>query len=326
MDKYSKKEERPMISIICPTYNHEAYIRQAMDSILMQKTEFKYEILVGEDCSPDNSKDILEEYARKYPDLVKVYHRVTNMGATKNGYDLYMHSRGKYIALLELDDYWTDEYKIQKQVEFLEKHTDIIGCAHDSIMIDEKDQVIKETLTHGEEKELTLDDFLRDGFTFQSASLIYRNIFHDGNDYSILYKSHDIAGDIVVNSMLLLRGNIFLMKEKMSAYRRVIKVGGSSAASISHANEALSLINSMKQLEMLNDYFHGKIDYSLRMIYPMERYITGILKREQGFNVKDYIYMRKVATPTVKKEVKHYIMEYPIRKVRKVIGCNNDEK
>ena len=111
------KDQKIMVSVICPTYNHAPYIKKALDSILSQNVDFPYEILVGNDCSPDNSREILSDYEKKYPSLIKVYNRERNLGPTKNGYDLYSRARGKYLITLELDDYWIDNDKLKKEFE-----------------------------------------------------------------------------------------------------------------------------------------------------------------------------------------------------------------
>ena len=312
----------PMVSVVCPTYNHEPYIRQALDSILVQKTTYTYEILVGEDCSPDNSREILKEYEERYPNIFRMFYRNENLGATKNGYDLYINARGKYITVLELDDYWSDPEKLQKQVDFLENNATIIGCAHDSIIINEAGEIIQETVSDYKKPEITLKDFLEKGFIFQSASLVYRNIYKDGGDYTILYNAHNIVGDLTINSILLKRGNIYLMPDKMSAYRRVLKSGGTNAASLAMDSQAQSLLDTMILLDRLRTYFNGGIDYSPRMKYPMERYITGLLRRESGFNIKDYRYMWEMSSRSIHRDVIGYVFTYPFRKIRNIIRRN----
>ena len=130
------------ISVICVTYNHEKYIEEALNSILMQETELEYEILVGEDCSTDKTRDILKKFEEKYPDKFRMYFRDVNLGATKNEYELFMDAKGKYIAALELDDIWTDKRKLQKQYDFLEAHPEYIGVSHDFNIIDASGNVI----------------------------------------------------------------------------------------------------------------------------------------------------------------------------------------
>lgn len=116
------------VTVVCITYNHEEFIAQALDSFLMQKTNFKYQIFVGEDCGPDRTADIVREYAAKYPDIVIPFIREKNMGAQRNLIDLCNHATSPYIAFCEGDDYWTDEYKLQKQFDFMEANPELRVC------------------------------------------------------------------------------------------------------------------------------------------------------------------------------------------------------
>ncbi|MCF6185625.1 MAG: glycosyltransferase, partial [Bacteroidales bacterium] len=108
------------VSILMLTYNHEKFIAQAIESVLMQKVSFNYELIIGDDCSQDNTQKIIREYQKKHPDIIKPVLRTKNIGANNNFVDIFKKATGKYIALLEGDDYWTDPNKLQKQVDFLE--------------------------------------------------------------------------------------------------------------------------------------------------------------------------------------------------------------
>ncbi|WP_052466922.1 glycosyltransferase family 2 protein [Psychroserpens damuponensis] len=130
--------DNPLLSICVQTYNHEHYIRQCLDGILMQQTNFDFEILLGEDQSNDKTRIICKEYAQQFPDKIKLFlhHRENNIiiGGRPSGrfnllYNLYS-AKGRYLALCEGDDYWTDPFKLQKQVDFLETNPDYDICAH----------------------------------------------------------------------------------------------------------------------------------------------------------------------------------------------------
>jgi len=113
------------------TYNHEPFIAQAIEGVLMQKTNFKYELVIGEDCSTDNTRKICEEYAHNYPDIIRLLPSEKNLGVFANGTrTMKACMNGKYIALCEGDDYWTDPYKLQKQVNFLEENEDYVMSFH----------------------------------------------------------------------------------------------------------------------------------------------------------------------------------------------------
>lgn len=111
-----------LVSIVCITYNHEPYLRQALEGFLMQETSFPVEIILAEDCSTDGTRTICEEYAAKYPDKIHYIWSETNVGAVENERRAIAAARGKYIALCEGDDYWTDPLKLQKQVGFMESY------------------------------------------------------------------------------------------------------------------------------------------------------------------------------------------------------------
>ena len=123
----------PLVSIFCITYNHSSYIRQCLDGFLIQKTNFPFEVLIHDDASTDDTAGIIKEYEAKYPDIIKPIYQVENQYS--KGLDINIvynlpRARGKYIAMCEGDDYWTDPLKLQKQVDFLESHTDYSMCFH----------------------------------------------------------------------------------------------------------------------------------------------------------------------------------------------------
>lgn len=121
---YSENEfiEKPLVSVIICTYNQEQYINQCIDSILQQKTDFQFEIIIGEDCGKDNTKKICKEYQKKYPERIKLLLNETNSGVLKNWFDCILKSKGKYIMTCGGDDFWHHDGKIQLQVEYMENN------------------------------------------------------------------------------------------------------------------------------------------------------------------------------------------------------------
>lgn len=116
------------VTVCCITYKHENYIREALDSFLMQKTTFKFRVFVGEDGGPDGTADIVREYAAKYPDIIIPFIREKNMGAQRNLIDLCRRADSPYIAFCEGDDYWVDPYKLQKQYDYMQQHPTARVC------------------------------------------------------------------------------------------------------------------------------------------------------------------------------------------------------
>lgn len=115
---------KPVVSVLMLTYNHAAYLAQAIEGVLMQQTDFPIEILIGEDCSPDNSLDISKNYQREYPQIIRIITGSSNVGMTKNWDRLVAASKGEFLAICEGDDYWIDPLKLQKQVGFLQENQD----------------------------------------------------------------------------------------------------------------------------------------------------------------------------------------------------------
>lgn len=132
------------VSVICTSYNYERYIGQALDSFLAQKTTFPYEIIIVDDCSTDASRQILEDYAARYPDIIRLFFNSTNKGLTQTWIDICKKARGQYIARCDADDYWIDELKLQKQVDLLDRLPDSKWCNTDFHIVNEGGQVLHE--------------------------------------------------------------------------------------------------------------------------------------------------------------------------------------
>ena len=124
-------DEIPLVSISCITYNHKQYIRDAIEGFLMQITNFPVEILIHDDASTDGTAEIIREYEKQYPWLIKPVYQTENQYSKHNGIISkiqYVRALGKYIAFCEGDDYWTDPYKLQKMVDFLESNMWVDNC------------------------------------------------------------------------------------------------------------------------------------------------------------------------------------------------------
>lgn len=319
--EYKVGKENIAVSVICVTYNHEKYIREALDSILMQKTDFTYEILIGEDCSTDGTRGILKEYEKRYPGRFKMYYRDKNLGATKNEYELFMDARGRYIAALELDDIWTDPLKLQKQYDFLETHEEYIGVAHDFDIIDKMGQKIENSdnqkIKEYFNRSFTLDDFLRNGFIFQTGTHFYRNIFQDGSDYSIIYTADRLIRDKTILSLLLFRGEFYILPDTMSAYRRFFDADAQNGRNLTNSNLELDLFTKAHHVEMLNRYFQGQIDYSLQWSEIIYSYIKNYFKTGSPYTLKKIIYLYRHADKKTQRTIRQEFLKSVQRKVGK---------
>jgi len=120
------------VSVLITTYNREKYIAQALESVLKQNVNFEYEIIVGEDNSTDNTRKILLTYIKEFPQKIRVLLHAINIKASKNLYSIFQISQGEYIALLDSDDYWTSQFKLQRQADFMDVNPEYSICFHDS--------------------------------------------------------------------------------------------------------------------------------------------------------------------------------------------------
>lgn len=233
-------ETRPKLSIVVLTFYHEKYIRQALESVFMQKVDFDYEVLVGDDASGDGTQEIIREFSEKYPDVIKPVLRQENLGASRNAYDLYRMAKGEYIAVLEGDDYWLCPEKLQTQVNFLDEHPEFICCMHKCVVVDEDgvpDYTVFPHWTRAK-RMFTLTDFLsREETAGQSGTQVFRNFFYGSQqDFSAIYSVHPQVSDKTLALILLSQGDIYCLNKIMSAYRFVIKRDGKNWFSIHHSN------------------------------------------------------------------------------------------
>ena len=134
--------QKPFVSVKTISYNHEKFIAQCIEGIMMQKTNFPFEFIIGEDCSTDNTMKIIQEYADLYPDVIRVITSEKNVGWIENDHRTDSVCQGKYVAFCEGDDFWTDPYKLQKQVDFLEANPDY-GLVHTNFSCVEGEKTIQ---------------------------------------------------------------------------------------------------------------------------------------------------------------------------------------
>lgn len=213
----------PLVSISCITYNHENFIRDAIEGFLMQKTTFPVEILIHDDASTDKTASIVREYEEKYPHLIKPIYQTENQYSKRDGTIGRIQrgrARGKYIAICEGDDYWTDSLKLQKQVEFLKKNSDCSLCFHASKSIrnnNPKDYILhrpKDIPLHNkfEMKHAILGG---GGFMATNSMLFHRKYIQDRP----AWMEKTPVGDAPLMLLLASKGKIGYIDEVMSVYR-----------------------------------------------------------------------------------------------------------
>ena len=176
-----RASRRPKVSVMLITYNHAKYIAQALESVLIQETDFDFEINVVEDCSTDGTQEIVMRYVRKYPHIVKPYFNQRNIGfkvTQKNFYRGFRTLTGDYFAILEGDDYWISPHKLQKQVDFLEANPDFAICAHNTLKVYEDGSSDPHRFLYwGQRGDATVEDVICLRSFFHTTGILYRNVF-----------------------------------------------------------------------------------------------------------------------------------------------------
>ena len=222
-----------MVSVICITYNHEPYLKRALDGVLMQKVNFPMQVIIAEDCSTDDSRRIIDQYCVKYPDFFEVIYREKNVGPTKNLKEAKDLAVGKYLIYLETDDCWTDPKKLQKQVDWLESHPDTIAVTHRCRMIGHNDEVLDIEYPAIQKGYYTFKDYIKDIMPGQTTTMLVRNYYKYPFFDSSLTDAQDRAkgpGDRRRYFMLMNQGKIYCLDTCMSDYRFVQNKGTSFTA------------------------------------------------------------------------------------------------
>jgi glycosyltransferase involved in cell wall biosynthesis len=203
----------PLVSICCTAYNHEKFITQCLDGFVKQQTSFPFEILVHEDASTDSTARIVKEYETKYPDLFRCVYQTENQFQKQNTLIsiLFPMSRGKYNALCEGDDYWTDPAKLQKQVDFLEANEEFSLCFHD-VNIQRGDE-FQGTYVH-KDQDIFFTQDLFDRHFIPTCSMVFRNNL----EYPQWF--HNVSsGDRALLFLISLKGKMKCLNELMGVYR-----------------------------------------------------------------------------------------------------------
>jgi glycosyltransferase involved in cell wall biosynthesis len=207
-----------LVSVRVITFNHEKFIRQCLDSIIAQKTSFNFEIVVGDDCSTDSTKDILLEYGVRYPSLIRNIFRGKNVGSNLNIHLTNMACSGKYIAWCDGDDYWIDENKMQLQFDFLETHPDFAICFHNAWKIDDNAPAKRKEFNPRlpEFKVFQPEDIFKT-WLISNSSVIYRNGIITENCPPFIWNG--THGDLISFMFLSRKGKIGFINKLMSVYR-----------------------------------------------------------------------------------------------------------
>ena len=259
---------RSLVSICCITYNHEKYIRQCLDGFLMQKTDFLFEVIIHDDASTDKTADIIHEYEAKYPDIIKPIYQKENQyskGIEICGTYVYPKAQGKYIALCEGDDYWTDPLKLQKQVDFLEEHQEYILAHSDCNILKQRTGRIVVDANRRYIKNISslnvFEDILSGLYVIRTGSVIVKRdklLEAYKESLSIVTSSHFKMGDTPLWLELSRLGQFYYFPYAMTVYRL-------------RAGSACHPIDD-------EEYYQFQVSiYELRLYYLNKYHVTNIM-------------------------------------------------
>ena len=203
------------VSVVMITYNQEKFIREAIEGVLKQKTTFPIQLIISEDCSTDNTAEIVKKYVENNPKIIKANYNLHNIGGQANSIKTLKTCNGKYIALCEGDDYWTDPFKLQKQVDFLEANEDFTICFH-KVNFRFEDSVGGIFITNSNQKEISTIEDLANGNFICTLSCVFRNNFKDSIP-DFLQKCP--IGDYPLHLWNAQFGKIKYLDENMATYR-----------------------------------------------------------------------------------------------------------
>lgn len=214
-------EHQVKVSIICNTYNHEKYIRDALEGFVMQKTTFPFEVLVHDDASTDHTADIIREYEEKYPDIIKPIYQTENQYSKKVGINKTFQKprvKGKYVAFCEGDDYWIDSLKLQKQYDFMETHEDYSLCACSVIWLNMQTGKKTSLCQTAEDRDISAEEIIleKKGRIFQTASIFMKSAFWI---HSPEWTAKFPVGDYPLEIHAATLGKVHMLADTMAVYR-----------------------------------------------------------------------------------------------------------
>lgn len=223
------------VSVAVITYNMEGYLKQLLDSILMQKTDFRYEIVVDDDHSPDHSREILLDYRDRYPDKFVLSLRDQNVGGSRNMYGVLRQCRGRYIAILEGDDWWECDDKLQYQYDFMEKHPEYVGMYCNSwCELSRTESVQRVRRDMKKPMIFSYRDFMNyhffDRLPNSTDTAFFRNFFRDApeREVSVFYKAHKMVWDQSLALILYGKGRVYVDPRLVSHHRTIVEKGGTN--------------------------------------------------------------------------------------------------
>lgn len=223
------------------TYNQEKYIDEAIRSVVLQKFNYPYEIIIGDDCSTDKTLEHCLKWQKKFPDIIKVIQREKNIGIQRNYIDSYNHCRGEYIAICEGDDFWCSKHKLQRQVDYMDTHQDCNICFHRVINLYMSNN--SKSLSNGNNTKIdsNITDLAQSNYITNLSVMYRKNVIESLPDWLTDIQSPDY----VIHMLHASTGNIHYINSPMAVYRQHAKgIWGSNIKE----KQLLISINSRKKL------------------------------------------------------------------------------
>lgn len=282
MELELENSPKPLVSIFVMVYNHEKYINQAIDSILMQKSNFDFEIVVGEDYSTDNSREILIEYQNKFPGKFKLLLHNRNIGAHQNQLEVLNNCKGKYVAICEGDDYWTDPLKLQRQVDFLSANQEFGICFHKTEEINLFDKSKNRIFPNINNNTIyTIEDYILNNWT-ATCSIVFTNKFYKNENWFTTLPFGDLGLVLIIMKNSNKKAMVF--NDIMGAYR--VHKGGV------HGNlqqNSLKIIDAYKQHLVFGKIIKEKLLHeSIYSKYFLKKKIQTYEKLYQLYKSEDF--------------------------------------
>lgn len=323
----ANSQDEIIVSVLCPVYNHEDYIQSALEGFVSQKTNFRFEVIVHDDASIDRSAEIIRLYEKKYPNLIKPIYQTENQLSQKIPVSqtyLYPAARGKYIALCEGDDYWIDEYKLQKQVDYMESHPDCSFCFTNAFC-EEDGTITRNVIPWGEDSVISSKDnydmcgIEKLGYIPTCSFLFPRACYKNLPDID----KKAFHGDGFLKLGLTMQGYAHYMDEQTCVYR--FGVPGSSTTRwkkdpVVFSSYADRFIRMYKEFDRITEgKYHELFDNR-----ALNWEVQNILRSQNYKNLKDKRYKAYFAKKGAKAMLRYYTICYltPIYKLHKKLRGN----
>lgn len=272
------------VSVVVLTYYHEQFLEAALESVINQKCNFDFEVLVSDDCSKDNTLAIAHKYEMLYPNKVKVFSCKNNVGTCRNFYDAFMRCEGKYIVSMAGDDCFCDNEKLQKQVDFLEKEENssyiAVATSVKEVFLDgvESKNVFPDKKYRG--KEFNYSDFVT-GNNYPVHGLMVRNIFKEesvNEEFKNIYYFSKYVEDLTYNFFLFNQGRVFVLEDVTYAVTTRGKVEKNQHNYNTIRAERDKIIDHIELLNKINDYYGGDLNLKNRYSSFLSRIVVAFIK------------------------------------------------